>query len=160
MSPRSSVAFCAIDGVLLIAHGKHPPDDAAWDQLVSKSIELYKVYQFGRMIATSDGGAPTASQRHRLDLRIREEIAKTGSPRGRIAILSQSPFVRAVVGASILLENNWFRWARKSENVARMYRAFTPAELPLAIAWLDVPNEMHARIASTLQDLRQQVSNG
>lgn len=91
---------------------------------------------------------------------IREEIAKTGNPQGRVAILSQSPFVRAVVSASVLLENNWFSWARGAAEVARVYRAFTPSELPLAIAWLDVPKDMHAKITSALQDLRHQVADG
>jgi len=160
MTTRSSLAFSSVDGVLLIAHGKHAPTDAEFDQLVDKSIELYKTYRFGRTIAISEGGAPTASQRHRLDKRVREEISKVGEPRARIAILSHSPFVRAVVTASVMLESNWFTWASRNADVARIYRAFVPSELPLAITWLDVPVNLEGRITAELERLRKSVTNG
>jgi hypothetical protein len=160
MTARSSLAFSAIDGVLLIAHGKQAPTDAEFDQLMDKSIALYKTHRFGRTIAISEGGAPTAAQRHRMDKRVREEITKTGDPQARIAILSHSPFVRAVVTASVMLESNWFTWISRNSDVARIYRAFVPSELPLAIAWLDIPANLEGRITAELERLRQMVSDG
>lgn len=161
MTPKT-LSFSVVDDVLLIAHGTEPPTDAEWDQLVSLSLDLYRTRQLDRTLATSDGGAPTAAQRHRFDLRVREVIAVSGTPRVRIAIMSRSPFVRAVVTASTVLEQGWVaRVARgmlgEGES-SRIYRAFSPAEIMQAIAWLGVPKGKTAEIVRTLERLKSEVS--
>jgi hypothetical protein len=158
---RPSLAFAAVDGVMLIAHGTEPPDDETWDRLVSTSLETYRRTQFGRALATSEGGAPTAAQRHRFDKRTREEVAKSGALQARIAIMSRSAFVRAVVTASMLFEDGWFarvaRGIRGANESSRVYRAFLPSESAQALAWLGVPAGKDAALAHELERLRNEV---
>lgn len=154
---RPSMAFTLKGDTLLIAHGQGPPDDATFDKLVTTAVEQFRLTRFSRTIAVSAGGAPTAAQRHRLDMRVREEIvAKLGEPHSRMAVVTASTFTRAVVTASTVFEDNWF--VRKvGRGPSRIYRAFPPEELMQAIAWLNVPAENTPLILHELQKLRQEV---
>lgn len=155
---RPSLAFAIVNDVLVIAHGKDPPTDADYDRLVSAAIELYHRKQYTRALATSAGGAPTAAQRHHFDLRIRDElVAKYGPPRGRMAVLSDSGFTRAVVGASTLFAENWFANIIRGGTPPQIYRAFKLDELPLALAWLQVPPNHASNVERELAQLRNEV---
>lgn len=157
-SIRPSLGFSIVHDVLVIAHGKNPPTDADWDNLVSASVQIYHRTQNTRALATSDGGTPTTAQRHHFDRRVRDEIiAKYGPPRGRMAVLSDSGFTRAVVGASALLAENWFTRLLGTGSPPQLYRAFKPTELALAIAWLEVPPGHASAIERELARLRSEV---
>jgi len=146
---------------MIAAHGVDPPDDETWDRMVEASVELYHTYQFGRMLATSKGGAPTSSQRHRFDLRVREVVKKTGVLRARVALMSDSAFARAVISISTLFEEGWHALATRGQrNVTEgsgMYRAFSPSELPQAIAWLQVEPGKEVVILRELERLKKEV---
>ena len=156
---RPSLAFKVLDDLLLIAHGKDAPDDATWDHLVSASLDLYRRKHFNRTLVTSAGGAPTAAQRQRLNAQIREAVLGTLEPQGRVAILTNSRFVRLVVEASAVLEQNWFRKKRSDNEGSRVYRAFAPHEFTPALAWLNVAREREGELQKELEKLRRDVGS-
>ena len=152
-----SIAYSIVDGVLLVAHGKDHPDDETWDRMVVAALELARNQPLGRSLVTSEGGAPTAAQRHRFDLRVREVMEKSRGLQGRVAIMSHSAFVRAVVQASTLFESSWFARKTRGES-SRVYRAFLPSEVRQALAWLDIPAAKTALLEQELEKLRREVA--
>lgn len=156
---RPSLAFAIVNDVLLIAHGTDAPDDETWDKLITLSIDHYRRVQYTRALATSAGGAPTTAQRYHFDRRIRAElIAKYGSPRGRMAVLSDSGFTRAVVSASAMLSENWFSRAIRGGGPPQLYRAFRLDEAKDAIAWLEATPGKEDLLIRELERLRQEVA--
>ncbi|HRI71044.1 MAG TPA: hypothetical protein PK156_42725 [Polyangium sp.] len=154
---RPSVAFSVVDDVLLIAHGKEPPDDATWDRLITITLDLYQRTSFGKTLVTSIGGAPTSAQRHQLNAAIKQVILAKAEPQGRVAIMTSSRFVRLVVEASAVMEQNWFRRQRSAGEGSRVYRAFALNELTQAFGWLNVPHDRERALAKELERLRREV---
>jgi len=155
---RPSLAFALCEGVLVIVHGKDPPLDTAWDKLVDLSVQNYLRTGYTCALAFSKGGTPTTAQRHRFDVFVRNEIMpRHGLPRGRMAVLSDSGFTRAVVTASAMMSQNWFARTIRGGDAPQMYRAFSTNELVYALNWLDIPTTKHQAIERELDRLRNEV---
>lgn len=154
---RPSIVYSIVDDVLLIAHGQDAPDDATWDRLITITLELYQRTSFGKTLVTTIGGAPTSAQRHRLNAAIKQAILVKAEPQGRVAIMTSSRFVRLVVEASSVMEQNWFRRQRSQGEGSRVYRAFAPNELTQAFGWLNVPHDREQALAKELERLRREV---
>ena len=157
---KKTVAFAVVDDIFIVVHAAEPPSDVEWDRLLDAAFALQGTHEAARTLVSSEGGAPTTAQRHRMDQRIRALVANS-TARGRVAILGQSTFVRAVINASIALEEGWFgritHGLRGGPASSRVYRAFDPAELRQALAWLGGKPVREAEIARVLAALRDEV---
>lgn len=157
-STRPSLAFSLVEGVFIIVHGKDPPLDTEWDKLVNATVQNYLRTGYTCALALSKGGTPTTAQRHRFDVFVRNEIMpKYGLPRGRMAVLSDSGFTRAVVTASAMMSQNWFARTIRGSDAPQMYRAFSTSELSPALTWLEISSSKHSIIARELDRLRNDV---
>jgi hypothetical protein len=120
-------------GCLVIVHSKDPPGDEEWEQ----SIELHRVAGGGRALPTlvyTDGGAPNASQRARLN-------AVVGVIKPRVAVLTHSILARAAGTALTLVNSN--------------NRIFGPNEVERALDHLGIAATSRDLVRRTLEELRK-----
>jgi hypothetical protein len=113
----------------IAAHTNEAPPDDQWDAL----LDFYRTQRTLRVLVYTEGGAPTAAQRVRLNavLKGREAL---------VAILTSSALARAA-GAAL-------RWFRPE------IRIFSPAELEGALDYLGAAGSDRADLARALDELK------
>jgi hypothetical protein len=121
-----------IDRLVLTVYGPDDPTDPEWEAYLC-TIEQHGIVRTMQLIIT-DGAAPTRAQRRRLD----RFVAGHEVP---VAVLSESTAVRVMVSAFAKLN--------------RGLRAFSPADLTEALAFLEVPSSRAALIEREINRLRR-----
>ena len=89
-----TIAHGITDGCLILAHGEEPPTDEEWEQYVEALARYCDEYATLRVLVVSAGGAPTPGQRAVMDKRVKRHMH-----RAKIALMTQSTFVRGVLKA-------------------------------------------------------------
>lgn len=121
-----------VDGVLLVVHGREPPTDGEWEYYLSQ-VKLVVATGRPRAMAVTEGGAPSLSQRTRLNRLLR-------GTRALGAVVSDSSFVRGIVTAL-----SWFNHG---------VRSFSPDELAAACAHLELSTAQTHQLRGRLDALR------
>jgi hypothetical protein len=129
MSAR--MAFMVIDRMFLLVHGAEDPTNEEW-ALYLDAIQRHGVDRTMLLVYT-DGGGPSAMQRRYLN----ELLNGRTVP---VAVLSDSAKVRGLVTVM-----SWFN---------PQIRAFSPAELVVALAYLEVPTSRAELIEREKYELR------
>ena len=124
-SPHAILALIS-DGVVA---------DGDWDAFLAAIRSAIAAGMPERSLVISEGGAPSPSQRKRLD----DAVAPLGR-RLKVAIVTRSTFVRGVVNAFALAKPG--------------YRAFAPERMDDAITYLDVRPSGAVEINAAVMRLR------
>ena len=136
-----NMAFQKVGDYFVLVHNAIAPTDEEWD-------EWLQHYTYASILVVTDGGAPTASQRKRMKLRIDElRASPTYVPNKnepKVATVTSSSFVRGVLTAL-----GWF--------YHDSYAAFPPDHIAHALAYLDVPPRYHLSLKTAVQTLRVQL---
>jgi hypothetical protein len=122
--PRSdtvlrTIAFAAVDSLLILCHTSAPPSDAEWDTLIAYEVGHP---QRGLLIST-DGGAPNSRQRARV-AEARRGMIDAKRP---VALLTDSAVTRSIMTA--------FAWILGQEHPMK---TFPRDGLDEAVSWLGV----------------------
>lgn len=72
---KKTLTFAVVDDILVVVHAAEPPSDVEWDRLLDAAFALQGTHEAARTLVSSEGGAPTTAQRHRMDQRIRALVA-------------------------------------------------------------------------------------
>lgn len=125
--------------VILSLHGAQAPTAEEWrahlELLEGLAIHHGRTLASMRSLVFSDGGMPDSAQR-KSSQRV---IDGANGHKMPVAIVTSSPFVRGVVTAA-----HWFGLTIK---------AFSPAELGAALAYLGIPPARHAALRDELVSL-------
>jgi hypothetical protein len=136
-----NMAFQKVGDYFILVHNAAAPTDEEWDEWMSE-FDLHSI------LVVTDGGAPTASQRKRMKLRVdqlRGELAASGTKREpKVATITASSFVRGVLTAL-----GWF--------YHDAYAAFPPDHIDQALSYLGVPPKFHIAMKTGVQTLRVQL---
>lgn len=124
--------------LLVVAHTKAAPGDT-WNVFVRDlSAHASKHWHANPCILVfSDGGGPDAVQRKAL----LEAVPQIRNARG--AVLSSNALIRGITTA--------FSWFTKG------FRVFSPAELPAALAWLELQKAEETAISAIIVRLRREL---
>jgi len=125
------MAFKVIDRLFLVAYGTEDPSDAEW-AIYLRDIERHGIERTLQLIYT-EGSGPSATQRRDL----KELLDGRAVP---VAVMSSSAAVRGMVTAM-----SWFN---------TKIRAFAPADLGEALAYLEIPTSRAELIERELAGLR------
>ncbi|MRG96033.1 hypothetical protein [Polyangium spumosum] len=134
------MAFQKVGDYFVLVHTAMAPTDEEWD-------EWMQHYTYASILVVTDGGAPTASQRKRMKMRVDELRALPGVPNRKepkVATVTASSFVRGVLTA--------LRWFYHDA-----YAAFPPDHINQALTYLDVPPRYHIAMKTAVQTLRMQL---
>jgi predicted Abi (CAAX) family protease len=131
-----TMAWQAVDDVLILVHGAQEPVDAEWDQLVEAARKYAASAGRLRSLVVTPGPGPNMSQRKRLN-------AVTDGQPIPAAVVTDSMVGRAIV-TLVGLRNP-------------AIRAFEPQRLDQALEYLGVPSQSQARIREAVQALKQRV---
>lgn len=129
-----TIAYKVIDRLFLVAYGTEDPTDGEWFGYIEE-IKRHGVDRTMQLVCT-EGGGPNATQRRYLE----EALAGRTVP---VAVLSSSVSVRGMVSAM-----SW---------VNREIRAFPPAGLLDALAYLEIPASRADLIEREIQKLRHEL---
>jgi metallophosphoesterase superfamily enzyme len=132
-----NLAWAVIDRLFLTAYGPDDPTDQEWDAYL-RAIEQHGIVRTMQLVIT-DGAAPTRAQRRRLERLVTGHEVP-------VAVLSESTAVRVMVSAFAKLN--------------RRLRAFAPADLAEALAFLEVPSSRVALIEREINCLRRSLGRG
>lgn len=137
MFPMGSKSFAArrVHNVILYVHTAAPPTEDDWDGVLGYYQEALDVKDLRTLVYT-DGAAPNASQRARLN-------AVLGARRVRIAVLTPSALARAA-GTAI----GWFR---------PEVRVFGATDFGKAMEHLSVAGEAAADVGRVLDELKAEL---
>ncbi|MDC0749046.1 hypothetical protein [Polyangium mundeleinium] len=158
---KKRIAFGTIGEVLVLAHADSPPTDPEWNAYVEAWEAHHATHGRSRLLVCTEGGAPTAAQRHGLDERVR----RFGSDTARAAILSESLFARVVTNALSAMaharDDNILGRFGDSHGPAssRVYRMFARNDLRHALAWLDVSATREPEIVRCIEQLKAALEN-
>lgn len=133
--PMRAKSFLAkrVRNVLIYVHTAAAPDDHDWDQVLS----FYEGGSSDQKVCTlvyTEGGAPNAAQRARLNARLGSDVV-------RIAVLTSSAVARAA-GTAV----TWFR---------PHVRVFRPHDEEGAMDHLQLSPEGRQEVRETLQDMKR-----
>jgi hypothetical protein len=134
--------FATIKNFTVVFHSRYPPNEDEWDEYLTACAADFTRNGFMRYLVVSDGGAPSAVQRMRLN----ENLAhwtRTNPDAIRTAVLTKSAFVRGVVTAI-----NWFR---------PTLRAYSPDNLGDALTYLGVPPELRSDVEALIPKVRSEL---
>jgi hypothetical protein len=134
---NKNLVWAVIDRLFLTVYGLDDPTDQEWDAYL-RTIEQHGIVRTMQIVIT-DGAAPTKAQRRRLE----RLVAGHEVP---VAVLSESTAVRVMVSAFAKLN--------------RRLRAFSPADLAEALAFLQVPNSRIGLIEQEIIRLRRSLGQG
>lgn len=134
-----NLAFGKVGSCFVLICSSKPPTDEDWDGYLRFLREHLTPTMQPRTLVWSEGGAPSANQRQRLNA-ITGPFSKTS----KIAVMTTSPIVRGVVGAL-----SWFN---------SHYRAFPPNDLELAIGFLDVTGSPALELKQLIRNLKASVA--
>lgn len=123
--------FSFLDDIIVVIHGPRPPsDEEAHEYLTAfKSRDISRL----RCLIFTEGGAPTAAQRKRLN----ELLGGRAFP---TAVVTNLPLVRGVVTAL-----SWFN---------PKIRAFTPEAAEEAFRYLGIPSVRYPGIHAEVKKLK------
>jgi hypothetical protein len=130
----TNMAFEMVDRVFLVAFGPEDPTDQEWSAYL-RAVEAQGI-EHTMQLVVSAGGVPTAAQRRLLT----EKLAGRTVP---VAVLSASLWVRGV--------------ARVMRFWNRSIQAFSPYELPDALAHLDILQSRMGLIRATFERLQEEL---
>lgn len=137
----AEMAYELAGRLLVVAHTKDAPGDT-WNSFV-RDLSAHAATQWQgvgpRFLVFSDGGGPDAIQRKAL----LDAVPQIRSARG--AVLSSSTFIRGITTAV-----SWF---------AKGFRVFAPADLPAALAWLELEKAEESTISAIVARLRRQLGD-
>ncbi len=122
-----------VRNVLIYVHTAAPPNDEEWDEVLS----FYEAGTREQKVCTlvyTEGGAPNAAQRARLNARLGPGLV-------RIAVLTSSAIARAA-GTAV----TWFR---------PHVRVFGPNDLQGAMDHLELSPEGRQEVGEALQELKR-----
>lgn len=130
---------CAPEMAIVFSlHNKKTPSDEEWDEylcVLSEAAETLQGNSRGlRALSISDGGGPSARQRHRLKIFMQRHT----EGRNLVAVVTSDAIVRGIVKAL-----NWFN---------PQTRAFAPHELPAAISYLQLTPQLRQALDPALRD--------
>lgn len=130
------------DGHVVIAvHTMKGPSDAEWQEYLACSREMLNHLgaRFTQVagIAVTDGGAPSAAQRHQL-------IAALGGRHPVAAVVTNSTLIRGVVTAL-----NWFDVRVKS---------YPPSEFAAALQRIGIKDQYHAEVVGEVISASRELS--
>ncbi|MDI1482294.1 hypothetical protein [Polyangium sp. y55x31] len=137
---KKTLAFGTLGELIVLVHAEEPPTDPEWNAYIEVWEAHHRASGRSRLLVSTEGGAPTAAQRHVLDERVR----RFGRDSARAAILSESLFARVVTNALSAMEH-----ARATRFLGRfgdgggpessqIYRMFARTDLRQALVWLEV----------------------
>ncbi|MDI3285016.1 hypothetical protein [Polyangium sp. 15x6] len=158
---KKTLAFGTLGELIVLVHVEQSPTDPEWNAYVDAWVAHHAANNRSRLLVWTEGGAPTAAQRHRLDERIR----KFGPDTARAAIVSESTFARVVANALSVMEHaraGRFLGALGGSHApesSRVYRMFARADLRQALAWLDIPATREPEIIRYLEQLQAAIKN-
>ncbi len=106
--------------IMVVIHTSRPPSDAEWKEYVDgvESLEL----ETARSIVITDGGAPSAQQRKRLN-----DVLGGRQPEG--VVISPSTFVRGVVTALSWFNPGLKAYPPEDFDKACQYLRLSPTEI-------------------------------
>jgi hypothetical protein len=115
-----SLAFTAVDSLLVLCYLQASPTDADWDVWIAREKRM----EHRGLLIWTDGGSPNARQR----ARVAAETDAGAQLRPPVALLTDSMAIRAIMTA--------FAWLLGS---AQPMKAFPRAACDEAVMWLRVP---------------------
>lgn len=121
-----TLAYEAVGDVMVCVHGESEPSDGAWNQFLAVCLADMASGSIRRVIVSSDGGAPNATQRRLL----------TESDSVPTAVLTDSKVAK---GASVVLR--WF---------GKQIAVFEPDRVDEALEYLDITSPLAADVREAL----------
>lgn len=122
----------SIDGCVVAVFGTTAPSRADWTEY----LELLRAEVPGsprqRGLIVSHGGTPENYQRREL-----EQVTGRSTSHRRLAVLTNSTFVRGVIKAMSIFDSS--------------YRGFSLSELDLALRYLELPERSWSEIQQAVQ---------
>jgi hypothetical protein len=117
-----SIAFTAVDGLLVLCHSSASPSDEEWDVWIARQAPG----EHRGILISTEGGAPNSRQRSR----VAEKTSSRGGVRPPVALLTDSAIIRSVMTA--------FAWILGKDQLMKAFPRMAVAE---AVEWLgaDVP---------------------
>ncbi|HVK68846.1 MAG TPA: hypothetical protein VM694_30520 [Polyangium sp.] len=158
---KKTIAFGTSGEVLVLVHADSSPTDPEWNAYIDAWAAHHGAHGRSRLLVCTEGGAPTAAQRHSLDERVR----RFGPDTARAAILSESLFARVVANALSAMEHvrTTRVWGRLDDShepaSSRVYRMFARNDLRHALAWLDVSATRSPEIVRCIEQLKAAIEN-
>lgn len=134
---RADLAYERVGDTLVLCHNDKTPADADWNAWIAVSLRN----EHRKVLVSSHGGGPSASQRNRLS----QARVESGHPPEQVALLSDSSVLRGILTAIAWLTGN---------NV----KAFSPRELTEALRWLGQPLERQREIEALLARLHRSLA--
>ena len=132
------IVYGRVGRVAVMVAGRENPSDVEWDRYIDFLEEMRTPGPSSRTLAVSAGGAPSSTQRVRLEQRIGE--MRKGS---KLAVVTGSTFARGVLNG----------WAL----VRPGYRAFSPDKIDEAIRFLDVPPASISEVEGLVSQLQAEL---
>ncbi|MDI1430762.1 hypothetical protein [Polyangium sorediatum] len=158
---KKTIAFGTIGEVLVLVHADSSPTDPEWNAYIDAWEAHHATQGRSRLLVCTEGGAPSAAQRHSLDERVR----RFGPDTARAAILSESLFARVVTNTLSAMEHarasRFLGPLGESQGPAssRVYRMFARSDLRHALAWLDVSAKREPEIVRCIEQLKAAIEN-
>jgi hypothetical protein len=118
------MVFAIIGQYTVAVHTRKPPSDEEWAEYLTAHAPLIEKGVSMRVLIVTEGGAPTAVQRMKMNEMVAEWI-KVNPDCVRSAIITSSAFVRGVVTAI-----SWFRPIARAFSHDHMDQAFSYLEIP------------------------------
>lgn len=138
-----NMVFATLGQVTVALHTKNPPSDEEWEEYLNAHQRYFERGMSMRFLILTEGGAPTATQRMRMNEVVADWMRKNPDC-VRTAIITHSSFVRGVVTAI-----GWFR---------PIARAFAPDHIQQALAYLDVPESQMVEIEQLVPKLKAKMA--
>jgi hypothetical protein len=132
-----NLAVTVIDRLVLVVHGAEDPTPVEWDAYLE--LVAHHGIEKTMQLTYTAGGEPTSAQRRRLSVLLDGRAVP-------VAVVSPSVRVRGTVTAL-----SWLN---------RKTRAFSPSELPEALAYLEIPPTRGGLIAAELHKLQTELREG
>ncbi|MDC3953309.1 hypothetical protein [Polyangium jinanense] len=158
---KKRLAFGTLGELLVLAHSEQPPTDPEWKAYIEAWEVHHRANGRSRLLVCTEGGAPTAAQRHILDERVRTFSRDSA----RAAILSESLFARVVTNALSAMEHaRASRFlgglgARGGPDASQIYRMFARTDLRQALVWLDVSPAREPEVVRYIEQLKDVIKN-
>jgi hypothetical protein len=135
-----NAAYCYLHGVVIAVHNARDPRREEWDIYLAMVRRVKAALdgdcsKFKQLIFT-DGGAPSAAQRHAV---VSLSRGTRNADKLRVAIVSRSAVARGIVTA--------FRW------LGFPLRSFAPDELAAMFAFLEISNAEARDLCGAIAEL-------
>lgn len=135
-----TLAFARFGSCFTYVCGRRDPTDHEWDSYIRFLRENLVPGVAPRSLVITDGGGPNSAQRTRLTELISEHAGEI-----KIAVVTSSAVVRGIFTAM-----SWFATFN--------YRAFSPAQLDEALAFLDVSRSTVLEMKAAIVSMRKKIT--